>query len=212
MIHHTHTKSFHPQGWISPAQTMVVRLSVPSNRVDPLQPLFRVAQTSGRELSVPSNRVEPLQQTLFSKPFSGFVLSVPSNRVEPLQRGMWFLLRGGEESFSTLKPGRTSATTSPSTTIFVLRGFSTLKPGRSSATHFIHCQERLQCCFSTLKPGRSSATVSASPTSLLKSIFQYPQTGSILCNSTRASGSSTRRSLSVPSNRVDPLQLGVGHI
>src|SRR5260221_112936 len=61
-------------------------------------------------LSVPSKRVEPLQPEFFhhSKAFKS--LSVPSKRVEPLQRHQDPDHAANQLAFSTLQAGRTSAT------------------------------------------------------------------------------------------------------
>ncbi len=86
-------------------------------------------------------------------------LSVPSNRVEPLQPcNALSLPTRPLATFSTLKPGRTSATIAP----------------------FFQVRRRL--------------------------LFQYPQTGSNLCNKPCQVAPSGLVILSVPSNRVEPLQ------
>src|SRR5260370_6532237 len=89
--------------------------------------------------------------------------SVPSNRVEPLQPSTFV-----RRSYQTCS-------------------FSTLKPGRTSATCCISLLFCLSQSFSTLKPGRTSATVSS------------------------YLGYSAYRILSVPSNRVEPLQPVLNH-
>src|SRR5579864_3192794 len=61
--------------------------------------------------------------------------------------------------------------------------------------------------FSTLKPGRTSATCAAGRRHVGFFLFQYPQTGSNLCNNGDYQPDRWQGRLSVPSNRVEPLQL-----
>ena len=112
-------------------------------------------------------------------------LSVPSSRVEPLQLPRANKGSGRTQPFSTLKPGRTSATISIERVKIAYRPFSTLKPGRTSATRVAACN----LC--------------------LDHAFQYPQAGSNLCNQSIIAASSRTKILSVPSSRVEPLQRGI---
>ncbi len=63
------------------------------------------------------------------------------------------------------------------------------------------------CTFSTLSSGRTSATLEAGKDGITASDFQYPLIGSNLCNKPLTAYEGVQIHLSVPSHRVEPLQL-----
>src|SRR5260370_8227869 len=87
-----------------------------------------------RSLLLPQQGVDPLPLPLGSMSIWLESLSVPSNRVEPLQPATCCLVDDNCLTFSTLKPGRTSATSRASPSSNRPATFSTLKPGRTSST------------------------------------------------------------------------------
>src|SRR5260370_39055188 len=84
--------------------------------------------------------------------------------------------------------------------------FSTLKPVRTSATcHLLPCVYQL---LDFQYPQTGSNLCNKPCGAWLQSTcnFQYPQTGSNLCNLTSGCGAADGQILSVPSNRGEPLK------
>ena len=192
------------------------------------------AATHPSRLSVPSHRVEPLQHSnlrtdgaplcVFQYPLIGSNLCNCSKLCLLLCRNL---------AFSTLSSGRTSATCTRACSRSVASSFSTLSSGRTSATSARKCGGRFssdfqypligsnlcnfralqlekhppEVTFSTLSSGRTSATEQRLLSQICEGGFQYPLIGSNLCNVALTCTKHMRFSLSVPSHRVEPLQL-----
>ena len=87
--------------------------------------------------------------------------------------------------------------------------FSTLKPGRNSATTlFFLSTQKPEITFSTLKPGRNSATCPGSAASDTTSGLSVPSSRVVTLQRGAASGGVSATQLSVPSSRVVTLQPG----
>ncbi len=135
-------------------------------------------------LSVPSMRVESLQQHPHPPcPRSDRELSVPSMRVESLQR----LRRGQEDRYGL--------------------PFSTLHAGRVAATPSAQIQSELVTCFQYPPCGSSRCNILQDIEWTLQRLFQYPPCGSSRCNKASFSRKCGEYRLSVPSMRVESLQL-----
>ena len=158
-------------------------LSVPSSRVEPLQPGVRIQGI----------HLWPTFSTL--KPGRTSATAVSTHNGD-ITAGFQYP-QAGSNLCNLLSRRRRSASCSlsvPSSRVEPLQLLS------------FDVQHEVIISFSTLKPGRTSATATGDCSHVAALVFQYPQAGSNLCNLAEIADPMNLMRLSVPSSRVEPLQ------
>ena len=134
-------------------------LSVPSKRVEPLQPCPMTSPCEPYQLSVPSKRVEPLQPPHAVVRALKDMLSVPSKRVEPLQQNAIIDSGGGATYFQYPPSGSNLCNTEA-------------MQRQAAHIHFQYPPSGSNLCNTVFRARAVGSWW----------VFQYPPSGSNLCN------------------------------